>query len=653
MLATIMRKRADDVLSRGRRAGGDGSGLPSEADAEPEEGRRPLRTGEAVARLLRLCWRYRVGCVKVLSIQLVLLGMGLLGLGLVGLGIDYLHSVIVPGTPAPVWPFGVAPPGDWSPIVVLEAIALGVLGLALVRSFLSGWYTIAMASLLQGQIVRDLRSELFEKMQRLSFRFFDANTTGSLINRITGDVQNVRLFVDGVVIQVIILTLSLAIYFAYMVSIHVWLTLACLATTPGIYLLTRRFSSVVQPAYLKERTLSDQLVVDITENIQGVHVVKGFSRERAEIAKFDAQLDALTEHKRWIFDRVSFYPPLIGLLTHVNLVILIAYGGVLVIRGELPLGGGMVVFAGLLQQFSGQVSNLANVANSMQQSLTGARRVFELMDTPIEVRSPSSPHALAPVRGRVEFRRVSFGYDKSEPVLRGIDLCVEAGQTAAILGATGSGKTTLLSLIPRFYDPDAGSILLDGVDVRELELDALRRQIGIVFQESFLFSSSIADNIAFGRRGATRAQIEQAAKIAAAHEFISALPQGYDTVLRESGSDLSGGQRQRLAIARAVLLDPRILLLDDPTAAIDANTEHEILDAMASAMQGRTTFVVAHRLSTLRRADLVVVLERGEVVQLGHHEELAAQEGLYGLAARIQTADDVPKDVLQMWGTMS
>jgi ATP-binding cassette subfamily B protein len=421
-----------------------------------------------------------------------------------------------------------------------------------------------------------------------------------------------------------------------MLSIHVGLTLACLATTPLMWLLSTLFSRIVRPAYDRNRELVDQVVLALSENVQGVHVVKGFARQRQESAKFSAANDAVHDQKRKIFWWVSAYTPTIGLLTQVNLAVLLAYGGYLVVQERLPLGAGLIVFVGLLQQFSTQVSNIASVANSVMQSLTGARRIFEILDAPVHIETAPDARRLPKALGAVRLEGVSFGYDPAQPVLHEIDLEVRPGQCVAILGATGAGKSTLLSLIPRFYDPTRGRVLVDGIDLRRLDLHDLRRNIGLVFQESFLFSNTIAANIAFGHPHATRSQIEEAARIAAAHEFIGRLPQGYDTVLGEWGMDLSGGQRQRLAIARALLLEPPILLLDDPTTAIDPGTEQEILSAMDQAMAGRTTFVVAHRLSTLRRADLVIVLEHGRIVQRGTHEQLIGSPGHYELAARMQ-----------------
>jgi ATP-binding cassette subfamily B protein len=266
--------------------------------------------------------------------------------------------------------------------------------------------------------------------------------------------------------------------------------------------------------------------------------------------------------------------------------------------------------------------------------------VFEILDAPVEVKSAPDALRRPKLRGEVRFENVSFAYRGAEAIVQDIDLEVKAGQCVAILGATGAGKSVLMSLVPRFFDPTAGRLFIDGVDARQIELDDLRRNIGVVFQESFLFSNTVAANIAFGHPEATREQVEKAARIAAAHDFITALPKGYDTVLGESGNSLSGGQRQRLAIARAVLLEPAILLLDDPTAAIDPETEHEIFEALDRAIAGRTTFIVAHRLSTLRRADFVIVMENGRIVQRGTHEQLMRQQGPYLHVASLQLVDN-------------
>jgi len=313
-------------------------------------------------------------------------------------------------------------------------------------------------------------------------------------------------------------------------------------------------------------------------------------------------------------------------------------------QGKIPLGGGMVVFAGLLQQFTAQVANIATIANSVQQSLAAARRVFEVMDTPVAVESRADAQPPGRLTGQVVFDKVTFGYHPDQPVLREVSFTVRSGQVVGIFGMTGAGKSSLLGLIPRFYDPTSGRITVDGKDLRDLDLDAFRRQVGMVYQESFLFSNTVAANIAFGHPEATMTEIERAARIASAHEFITALPHGYETVLGESGVDLSGGQRQRLALARALILQPPMLILDDPTASVDARTEHEIVSALREAMTGRTTFVVSGRLNLLRRADVILVLEEGRLTQMGTHAELVTRPGPYRDTAELQIMDLDDKD---------
>ncbi len=529
---------------------------------------------------------------------------------------------------------------------VVSAIAGAVITAAILRAGLTWLSGVTLARLVHRGLVADLQAAVYAKLQRLSFGFFDRQSTGAILNRATGDIQSIRTFVDTVLIQSVVTVVSLGLYMSYMLSIHGGLTFACLATLPLLWTACIIFSRAVHPQYVHGRELFDRMILTLAECVQGVNVIKGFAREREMAARFETDNRAVKTQQQKIFWRVSTFSPALDLLTQVNLVVLFIYGGKLVIDGVLPLGTGLVVFAGLLQQFSNQVSMTAQIANGVQESLTGAGRVFEILDAPLGVQSPERPQALPVCRGAVRFEHVTFDYIEGNSVLRGVDFTVAPGECVAIVGETGSGKSALLSLIPRFYDPAAGRVLIDGHDIRTLDVQELRRHVGMVFQESFLFSDTVAANIGFAKTDASSEELITAARAARAHDFIMALPEGYDTVLGESGVDLSGGQRQRLAIARALLANPSILLLDDPTAAIDPETEHEILGAIENAIAGRTTFVVAHRLSTLKRADRIIVLQQGRIVAAGTHQELLHREGAYRRAALLQMVDDESRALL-------
>lgn len=600
---------------------------------------RRYDTGELVRRLLALAWQFRGDCLVSLLLSVALLLLGLAGLQLLGVVIDVIRYALDPSQRSPSYPFGWMPPASWTPLQIVSALSLAIVAQALLRAVLTYQYNMVTARLTQGKIVPDLRDRLYAQLQRLSFRFFDVHGSSSIFNRVTGDVQNTRLFVDGVVLQGINMLLTLGAYFVFMWRIHASLTLACLSVTVGLWWVTHYYSGRLRPAYLRNRELFDHLVQLFTESVRGMQTVKGFAAEPHQLRRFEDANQQVSGQQKRIFLDLSVFTPATQLLSQFSLVILFAYGGWLYVQGRISLGSGLVVFAGLMQQFNGQVANITTIANSVQQSFTAARRVFEVLDTPAEVQN--LPGAVAPARltGRIIFDRVTFGYHAGTPVLQAITFAAEPGQIIGIFGMTGAGKSSLLGLIPRFYDPQQGRILADGQDLKALDLDAYRRQIGIVYQESFLFSNTVAANIAFGSPHATQQQIEHAARVASAHDFILALPHGYETVLGESGVDLSGGQRQRLALARALLLEPPVLILDDPTASVDPKTEHEIVSALRQAMAGRTTFVVANRLSLLRRADVILVLDQGRLVGSGTHEELLPMPGPYRETALLQLMD--------------
>jgi ATP-binding cassette subfamily B protein len=579
-------------------------------------------------RLVTVAWRFRNRTLAVFGLQVVLLAMTLGGLGFTGLAVDVVRHAVDAKAPIPKWPFGLVPDPTWTATTQLLVIGGAVLVSAAVGSLLNYSYSVSVGRLVHVEMVATMRREIFTKLQRLSFRFFDANSSGSIVNRVTVDVQMLRSFVDGVIIQGAVLLLALSVFLAYMFTMHVRLTLVGLTLTPLLLVATAIFSRWAKPAYRESRKLADNLVRNMAEGIEGIQVVKVFGRERDQDRKFQERNDRVKDQQFRIFTNVSRFSPAISLLNQLNVVVLLGYGAVLVARAEISLGE-LVVFVNLLRQFSSRASAMADIVNVLQQSLTGARRVFEILDSPSEVENAPDALMSTKISGRVRFEGIDFGYDPERPVLHGLSLDVAAGECIGILGSTGSGKSTLLALLPRFYDPTAGRVLVDGIDLKRYDLDALRKCIGVVFQESLLFHDTVADNIAYGEPEASREQIERAARLAGAHDFIMALPEGYDTMLDEGGVNLSGGQRQRIAIARALLLEPPILILDDPTTAIDAATETEVLSAVSSAISGRTTFLVSNRLSSLQRADRILVLENGRVAQLGTPSELLHQPGLY------------------------
>ena len=605
--------------------------------------KRRYSDGELGRRLLALAWRFRRECLLSLVMSVALLLLGLLGLQLLGVVVDVIRHALDSTQRAPAYPFGWIPPSTWAPLQIITGLSLAIIVQAVLRAILTYQYNMVTARLTQGKIVPDLRDRIYARLQRLSFRFFEVHGSSSIFNRVTGDVQNTRLFVDGVLLQGVNMVLTLVAYLIFMWRIHASLTLACLSVTLGLWWVTHYYSARLRPGYLRNRELYDGLVELCSESVRGMQTIKGFAAEPHQVRRFEEANDEVSRQQQRIFHDLSVFIPATQLLSQLSLVILFAYGGWLYVQGRIPLGGGLVVFAGLLQQFNGQVANITTIANSVQQSFTAARRVFEVLDTSSEVQD--KPRAIVPARlkGGIVFERITFGYVAEAPVLRELSFEAAPGRIVGIFGMTGAGKSSLLSLIPRFYDPQQGRILADGLDLRDLDLDAYRRQIGIVYQESFLFSNTVAANIAFGNPRATQDQIEHAARIASAHEFISELPQGYLTVLGESGVDLSGGQRQRLALARALLLEPPVLILDDPTASVDSKTEHEIVSALRHAMAGRTTFIASNRLSLLRRADVILVLEKGRLIEAGRHEELVGAPGPYRETALLQLMDLGPE----------
>lgn len=589
--------------------------MSAASDPSPADGR-----DATLRRLLSIAWSYRSDCLQLLGLQLAVVILTVAVIALAGVGIDFIRHCADRTIAAPALPFFV-PSGSTDKAVIVW-LALGILAAALLRAAISFVFGLVSVRFLHGRIVVNLRAQVFAKLQQLSFRFFDSNASGSIINRVTSDAHAVRIFIEGVLLQLAIITITLLACSAYMFRTDWRLTLACLSVLPFQIWFAIRFSRKVRPAYEENRDLMDRMVLGFSENVQGIQVVKGFALEPRVMGRFARWSEDIRVQKRKVFGEIALFWPVIDGCNRLSMAILIGYGGWMVARGEITLGTGLVAFAGLLQQFSAQVTTLAAVVDNAQVSLAGAKRIFEILDTDPGV--ASAPLASSPGRflGRVAFEGVSFEYQEKATVLRELSFIAEPGRRIAIAGATGSGKSALLSLIPRFYDPKQGRVTLDGHDVRLLPLQELRRQVGMVFQENFLFSNTIAANISFGHPDASQERIERAARIAGAHDFIMALPEGYETFLGEGGVNLSGGQRQRIAIARALFRDPRVLILDEATSALDNQSEAAILETIRALAPDIITVVIAHRLKSVEIADRIYLIQNGRVVCQGGKAEL-------------------------------
>ena len=502
-----------------------------------------------------------------------------------------------------------------------------ILGLGLVRALL-----MAGRRLISGKqaldVEMDLRQGLYAHLVRLSFGFYDRHPTGQLMSRATVDLQGVRFFLGyGLIFffQNVLTVVSVTIVLLF----FEWqLALIALAITPILVVLAYRYSRVAHPTLRDvQQKLADVATV-AEENIVGVHVVKSFAQEAAERAKFDARSEAVFKQTIRANRQRALYVPLISWVPMLAQAAVLLVGARMVASGSLTVGG-FVRFNLYLGMLVMPLRSLGMWIGQAQRATAAGERIFEIMDAPEEIADRPGAVALPPGGGDLRLEGVGFEYMTQRPVLEDIDLAVPAGKTIALIGHTGSGKTTLTSLVPRFYDVTVGRVLVDGTDVRDVTLHSLRRSIGVISQDPFLFSATVRENITFGAPDLSDEEVERVARLAQAHEFVERLPDGYDTVIGERGITLSGGQRQRLAIARAIAVDPRILILDDATASVDATTEAKIRLGLREAMRGRTTLIIAHRLSTISLADEVVVLDAGRIVASGNHDDLLHRSQVY------------------------
>jgi ATP-binding cassette subfamily B multidrug efflux pump len=478
-------------------------------------------------------------------------------------------------------------------------------------------------------VAYDLRNDLYAKIQNLSFSYHDKNQTGQLMVRATDDVEKVRLFIGQGLLQlvgaVILLTGTIIILFSSNVSLA-WTAMPIL---PVAMVLFGVFASLSQPMFIKVQQKLSYLNTVLQENLAGIKVIKAFTREKEQQNKFKQAADATMNQSIAVSRLFTFLFPLIFLVANLGQAAILYVGGKQIIAGLLSLGAWQEFSIYLMYLFF-PVAQFGFIITQMGQASASAERIFEILDAKSDIVDKPNAVKLPQVKGDVKFENVTFRYfGGGEPVLNKVSFEARPGETIALLGATGSGKTTIINLLPRFYDPSEGRITIDGYDLRDVTLDSLRSQIGIVLQETTLFSGTIRENIAFGKPDATLEEIQNAAKAAAAHEFIMTFPEGYDTHVGERGQTLSGGQKQRVAIARALLLNPRILILDDSTSSVDLNTEAQIQKALDTLMKGRTSFVIAQRISTVMNADQILVLDKGQIVEQGKHADLMEESAIY------------------------
>ena len=562
------------------------------------------------ATLLRL-WTYlkeqRVGLIAVFVMVAVSTILSTLGPLLMGRAID---DYIIPGDL----------PG-------LARISLIMLWIYIATAVVIWGQTYFMALVAQ-RTVRNIRRDLFAKLQSLSLRFFDQRPHGELMSRLTNDVENISSTLTDATTQFVSGGMTVVAVAAMMLALNVRLALVTLIAIPAMFFLLDWASKHTRRGFRAQQQYLGELNGIVEETITGQRVVKAYGQEQAVLDKFgvsNRQLQSASIHAQTY---ALLLGPLSNLVNNISLAIVAGFGGWMAVMGWVSVGM-IATFVSYARHFTRPLNQIAQVYNMIQSALAGAERVFELLDEEPEFADAPGAVALDNVRGEVVFDSVDFAYEPAVPVLQNVNLHAEPGQTIALVGPTGAGKTTIVNLLTRFYDIDAGRIMIDGHDIRDVRKDSLRQLLGIVLQDTFLFSDTVMENIRYGRLDATDEEVMDAARLANADHFIRHLPQGYATPLSEQGSNLSQGQRQLLAIARAVLADPAILVLDEATSSVDTRTEVRIQEALLRLMQGRTAFVIAHRLSTIRNADQVLVVHGGQIIERGTHRELLEARGFY------------------------
>ena len=501
--------------------------------------------------------------------------------------------------------------------------------------FGAGMINLAFSStrrLLAGQVSLgveyDLRNKLYAHLQSLELGFFDSQQTGQLMSRATVDLQAVRFFLGYGLVFIGQSIVTVLVAGVLMFSLNPMLALLTLAPMPLIVWIAFRYGRRNRPAAQEVQQRIAELTADVEENVSGVRVVKAFAQEQRQLTRFEHTVGRVYDQSMVSTKLQAFYQPLLGFIPMLGMAAVLLVGGRQAARGAISIGD-FVAFYGYVAMLTAPVRMLGMALGMAQRAVASGARVFQLLDRPPRLTAPVGALPLPDGRGAIEMRGVTVAYEGSQPVLRDIDLTVAAGETVALVGPTGSGKTTLAALIPRLYDPIAGSVSIDGADVREVDPESLRHQVALVSDDAFLFSASLRENIAYARPDASDEEVRRATSLAGLEEMVLSLPDGFETLVGERGLTLSGGQRQRVAIARALIQDPRILILDDATSSLDASTEAQVKQALREVMQGRTTVIIGHRLSTIALADRIAVLDDGELVAVGTHDELLEESELY------------------------
>jgi ATP-binding cassette subfamily B protein len=539
------------------------------------------------------------------------------------------------------------------PIVIGRAIDRGIEGgdksyllraalIIVVLTLVQGIFTFGRTFLSQQlaeKVAFDLRNELYGHLQSLNFSFYDRAQSGQLMARATDDINNIRAMLVMTMRPLVLAVGTLIAVSVILFRIDALLAVVALSTMPFLCWYSIRYGVALRPMFLKVQQQFGVMTSALQENVSGNRVVRAFAQEQAENARFEAELEELFDTNLIAARRWAFAYPFTLFLSGLSLAAVLWLGGHQVLTGAMTVGT-LVAFNRYVMLVGDPVRWLGMVVNRIARAVASGERVFDTLDTRPSIKSKRDAIKLEPLQGEVEFQNVSFAFRGAKrTAIEDVSFHVKPGSMIALVGPTGSGKTTIVNLIPRFYDPEKGNVLIDGHNVRDLSLSSLRSQIGMVLQETFLFSITIGENIAFGRPGASRDEVIAAAKAAKAHDFIANLPEGYDTEVGERGVTLSGGQKQRIAIARALLQDPRILILDDATSAVDTETEHEIQEALNILMEGRTSFVIAQRIVTVERATEILVFENGRIVERGSHDTLIQEHGFYRELYELQKSD--------------